>query len=89
VIVAGNPTATPEFFPLFGGQTWEYSPSGWQKTIRGDGIVSHTDSLIPGAKMAVLPTDPTVLNGTPAEYCHLRLPGNPEVVEQVIRFLRE
>jgi pimeloyl-ACP methyl ester carboxylesterase len=89
VIVAGNPTATPEFFPLFGGQTWEYSPSGWQKTVRGDGIVSHADSLIPGAKMAVLPADPTMLNDAPAEYCHLRLPGNPEVVEQVIRFLRE
>lgn len=89
VIVAGNITATPEFFPLFEGRTWEYSSSGWQKTVLGDGIVAHTDSIIPGAEMAVLPADPTMLNCAPGDYCHLRLPGNPEVVERVIRFLRE
>ena len=89
VIVAGNTTGTPDFFPLFKGQTWEYSSAGWQKTAHGDGIVSHADSLIPGAEMAVLPADPTVLYGAVSDYCHVRLPGNPEVVEQVIRFLRE
>ena len=58
-------------------------------TARGDGIVSHTDSHMPGADVAVLPNDPMALNKAPLDYCHLRLPGNPEVVEQVIRFLRE
>ena len=89
VIVAGNATGTPDFFPLFGGQTWTYSPGGWQMTARGDGIVSHTDSHMPGADVAVLPDDPAALSLVPSNYCHLRLPGNPEVAEQVIRFLRE
>jgi pimeloyl-ACP methyl ester carboxylesterase len=89
VIVAENITAIPEFFPLFKGQTWEYSSSGWKKTVCGDGIVSHTDSIISGAEVAVLPADPTMLHCSPEEYCHVRLPGNPEVVEQVIRYLRE
>ncbi|WP_245619284.1 hypothetical protein [Methanogenium cariaci] len=49
----------------------------------------HADSRLPGADVAVLPENPTVLNAAAADYCHLRLPGNPEVAEQVIRFLRE
>ncbi len=89
VIVAGNTTGTPDFFPLFKGQTWEYSSGDWQMTARGDGIVSHADSCMPGAEVAMLPSDPTVLDMDAVEYCHVRLPGNPEVVEQVIRFLRE
>jgi len=89
VIVAGNHTGTPEYFPLFDGQTWAYSQGEWQMTARGDGIVSHADSHMPGADVAVLPNDPTALNSAPLDYCHLRLPGNPEVVEQVIRFLQE
>ena len=89
VIVAGNTTGTPDFFPLFKGQTWAYTREGWQMTAHGDGIVSHLDSHIAGAKMAILPDDPTALNVAASDYCHLRLPGNPEVVEQVIRFLRE
>ena len=89
VIVGGNVTGTPDFFPLFNGQTWEYSPDGWQMTARGDGIVSHADSCMPGADVAMLPDDPTVLNVAASDYCHVRLPGNPEVVEQVIRFLRK
>jgi pimeloyl-ACP methyl ester carboxylesterase len=89
VIVAGNVTGTPDFFPLFKGQTWAYSPDGWQLTAHGDGIVPHADSRLPGADVAVLPENPTVLNAAAADYCHLRLPGNPEVAEQVIRFLRE
>ncbi|KAF1077229.1 triacylglycerol lipase [Methanogenium sp. MK-MG] len=89
VIVAENVTGTPDFFPLFGGQTWAYSSGGWQQTAHGDGIVPHADSCMPGAEVAVLPDDPTALDAAAADYCHLRLPGNPEVAEQVIQFLRE
>lgn len=89
VIVAGNVTETPTLFPLFSGKTWAYSSGKWQLTAHGDGIVPHVDSCMPGADVAVLPNDPAVLDAAAEEYCHIRLPGNSEVAEQVIRFLRE
>lgn len=89
VIVGGNMTGTTEFFPLFDGRTWEYAAGVWSMTTRGDGIVSHSDSCMAGAEVTVLPKDPAVLAAEPVEYCHLRLPGNPEVIETVVLLLRE
>jgi hypothetical protein len=57
-------------------------------TYSGDGIVPLSDSLLPGAAMEVLPADPSTLDGDAAQYCHIRLPRAPEVVERVVGYLR-
>ena len=89
IIVGGNTTGTTDFFPLFDGRTWEYASGEWSLTTRGDGIVSHSDSCMAGAEVTVLPKDPASLAADPVEYCHLSLPGNPEVIETVVLLLRE
>ncbi|MDD4315515.1 alpha/beta fold hydrolase [Methanoculleus sp.] len=88
ILLGANLTATPAFFPAFGGRTWEIAPDGkWRATYAGDGIVPHIDSYLPGARMDVLPADPTFLARDPEHYCHTRLPRNPEVVARVRDYL--
>ncbi|MDD3934248.1 esterase/lipase family protein [Methanoculleus sp. UBA303] len=88
IVLAANLTATPAFFPVFGGRTWELAPGGeWRTTYAGDGIVPHTDSYLPGAGLDILPADPGNLARHPEHYCHTMLPRNPEVVARVMEYL--
>jgi len=89
IICAGNLSRTPAFFPAFYGKTWEGSPaSGWQQTYAGDGIVPHSDSILPGATLDILPHDPSVLEHSSDEYCHIKLPRNQEVIDRIIGYLK-
>jgi len=89
IICAENLTRAPGFFPSFNGKTWEASPSGgWQETYAGDGIVPHSDSVLTGAAVEILPANPAVLEGCSDDYCHIRLTRNPEVVDRVMGYLK-
>ncbi len=88
VIMSANRTEMPGFFPLFEGKTWVFEPDGtWQTTYAGDGIIPHADSYLPGAGYDILPLDPAMLHREPETYCHLRLPGNPEVIDRILEYL--
>ncbi|MGB8220838.1 MAG: acetyltransferase [Methanoregula sp.] len=90
LLCAENTTCTPSFFPCFEGKTCELQPDGnWHMTYSGDGIVPHSDSVLPGAAIEILPADPAALDGDAAQYCHIRLPRAPEVVERVLGYLRQ
>ncbi len=89
VLCAENITRTPSFFPCFDGKTCELQPDGsWRMTYAGDGIVPLADSVLPGAVIEVLPVDPATFDGDAAQYCHIRLPRAPEVVDRVVEYLR-
>ncbi len=89
IILTANKTAVPGFFPPFNGRTWEFSDNGtYCPTYLGDGIVPHSDSVIKGAIVEILPKDPGILEHAGDRYCHIRLPGNPEVVETIVGYLR-
>ena len=83
-----NLTFASGFFPSFDGKTWEGSPEGgWQKTYAGDGIVPHSDSVLTGATVEILPANPAVMENCSDDYCHIHLPRNPEVVDRVMWYL--
>ncbi|HQD26934.1 MAG TPA: alpha/beta fold hydrolase [Methanoculleus thermophilus] len=89
LLLAANRTQTPAFFPAFGGRTWEIDPNGgWRTTYAGDGIVPHTDSYLPGARVDLLPEDPGSLARHPEHYCHIMLPRNPEVIARITVLLK-
>ena len=89
LLCAENITGTSSFFPCFDGKTCELQPDGsWHMTYAGDGIVSHIESVLPGAALEILPASPTALEGDAGQYCHIRLPRAPEVVERVVGYLR-
>jgi hypothetical protein len=56
-------------------------------TYAGDGIVPYADSVLPGATMEILPSDPAALEKNAGQYCHLQLPRAPEVVDRVVDYL--
>lgn len=90
IIVTANPGGTPAFFPLFEGKTWDINvEGGWHETWDGDGIVSHTESRLPGVTLDILPLDPaespTLL--PPDHYCHIKLPKNPLIIERIMQYL--
>ncbi|MEI7434347.1 MAG: acetyltransferase [Methanomicrobiales archaeon] len=90
IILSTNLTQTPDLFPQFKGKTPEILPDGtWHLTWEGDGIVTHSDSHLPGAEIVILPKDMGNFNQFPDHYSHSKLPRNSEVVEQVIRFLKK
>ena len=90
LILAANPSAAPGFFPCFDGQTWESDGrGGWRRTCAGDGIVAHSESVIPGAAVDILPFDPSVLKNCGDQYCHIKLPRSPEAVERVLFYLNQ
>ncbi len=89
-ILTANTTADPGFFPLLDGKTWAFSrDTGWETTYLGDGIVPHTDSLLPGAHHDILPVDPVHFGCRPFYYCHVNLPKNTEVLNRVKAYLHE
>ncbi|HVP94547.1 MAG TPA: acetyltransferase [Methanoregulaceae archaeon] len=90
ILLTANKTADPGFFPPFDGKTWEFSGTGtFSPTYLGDGIVPHSDSVMKGAIVEILPKDPGILEHSGDRYCHTRLPGNPEVVETVVGYLKK
>jgi hypothetical protein len=90
LLCAENITRTSSFFPCFEGKTCELQPDGtWHMTFAGDGIVPHADSVLPGAALEILPASPTTLDGDAGQYCHIRLPRAPEVVERVVSYLHQ
>jgi triacylglycerol lipase len=88
LILTRNLSKTPDFFSLFEGKTWQFSPmNGWVQTYEGDGIVPHTDSFLPGADHRLLPASPGPFICSPHLYSHLHLPNNPEVIDEVMLYL--
>jgi pimeloyl-ACP methyl ester carboxylesterase len=88
ILCAENITRTPLFFPCFEGKTCELQPGcRWRMTYAGDGIVPHTDSVLSGATIEILPSDPAVFDENPGQYCHLHLPRAPDVVDRVMGYL--
>ena len=79
ILCAENITHNPSFFPCFEGKTCELQPGGrWRMTYAGDGIVPRTDSVLPGADMEILPSDPAALEKDAGQYLPpSSLPGLP------------
>ncbi|MFA5331254.1 MAG: acetyltransferase [Methanoregula sp.] len=89
IICAENRSKNPGFFPCFDEKTCELLPEGgWQMTYAGDGIVPVRESVLPGATLSILPSDPGLLAKNPKQYCHIFLPRAPETVESVIGYLK-
>lgn len=90
IILTANKTGDAGFFPPFKGKTWELSDGGtFRTTYLGDGIVSHSDSVIKGASVEILPKNRSALEQYGDQYCHIRLPGNPEVIETILAYLKQ
>jgi len=88
LVCAENITKSPSFFPCFEGKTWELLPDGSRgMTYAGDGIVPHSDSVLPGTILDIVPAHPVMLEKDPIMYCHIRLPQCQEVVNRVVNFL--
>jgi len=90
IIVTANPGGNPDFFPLFGGKTWDLARDGrWQETYEGDGIVPHSESCLPGISLDILPLDQDASARLPPpdQYCHINLPKNPAVIERIMQYL--
>lgn len=90
VIVTANPAGLEAFFPWFEGRTWELAEDGaWQRTLRGDGVVAHAESALPGVPLEVFAPDsgggrPRI---PPQQFCHIRLTWNPAVIDRVAEYL--
>jgi triacylglycerol lipase len=90
IIVTANPDGRPDFFPLFGGKTWDFNgDGGWTETWDGDGIVPHSESHLPGITLDILPFGPDDSDrlSPPDQYCHINLPKNPVVIKQIMQYL--
>ena len=90
VIVTGNPAALDAFFPWFGGRTWELGEGGrWGRTLNGDGVVAHSEAVLPGVPLEVVAPEPDGGAPTipPHHFCHIRLPRNPVVIDRVMEHL--
>ena len=87
-ILSENITRKEQFFPVLGGKTWVFMPDGtWQMTWAGDGVIPHTDSIMPGIDHEIIPADLRLFESSPDRYCHSSLPKNSEVIECVVRSL--
>jgi triacylglycerol lipase len=90
VIVAGNPAAVEEFFPWFGGRTWELDGGGrYRQTLHGDGVVANAESALPGVPLEALAPgqDGDGRQIAPHHFCHIQLPRNPAVIDRVMECL--
>ncbi|MFY9800425.1 MAG: acetyltransferase [Methanoregula sp.] len=90
IIVTGNPGDVPGFFPWFRGKTWEMDDDGrYRATLKGDGVVAHRESELPGISLEVLSASPDGEDHLPApdQYCHINLPRNPVVIERIMHYL--
>ncbi len=88
IIVTANPEGYDDFFPWFGGKTWEIRKDGtYYATLDGDGVVPHRESRLPNAALDVLPADLGTGLASPSEYCHINLPRNPLVIDRIMEYL--
>jgi triacylglycerol lipase len=90
IIVTANPGGIPEFFPLFGGKTWERTGiRKFRQTLEGDGIVAHAESVLPGISLDVIPAMPDTGGNLPPvnQYCHINLTKNPKVNDRIMEYL--
>jgi triacylglycerol lipase len=90
IIVTANPGGVTEFFPLFGGKTWEMTKGReFRQTLKGDGIVAHADSLLPGISLDIIPVSAVTGDDLPPahQYCHINLTKNPLVNDRVMHYL--
>lgn len=89
MIVTENRILQEEFFPPFQGKTWEFQNGTWNISYAGDGVVPHVDSYLPGAGFDILPAEPFTGTIPPGLYCHTMLPGNPEIIDRIVTYLRD
>lgn len=92
MIVTANPFSIPAFFPFFEGKTYESSKSGgYFMTGNGDGIVTHTESTIPGVSLDIIPADQgDTMDMIPIDhYCHINLLRNIRVLERIMEYLTD
>ena len=90
IIVTANPGGRPDFFPLFGGKTWDLNRDGsWQETLDGDGIVPHSESCLPGMSLDILPLNLDIVSRLPPpdQYGHIHLPKNRIVIKRILQYL--
>jgi len=90
IIVTANPEGMQEFFPLFGGKTWEMTGgSEFRQTLEGDGIVAHAESLLPGISLDVIPATRERGDHLPPAnlYCHISLTKNPLINDRIMHYL--
>ena len=90
IIVTGNPEGTPDFFPVFAGRTWEIGDDGrYRLTLAGDGVVAHSESVIPGISLDIIPPGPDASGQYPRPdlFCHINLPKNPVIIDRIMQYL--
>lgn len=90
IIVTANPGGVPEFFPLFEGKTWEMTGTEvFRQTLNGDGIVAHTESILPGISMDIIPLSGEGEGNLPpaGQYCHINMTKNPRVNDRIMFYL--
>ena len=90
IIVTGNPEGTPDFFPLFSGKTWEIGDDGrYRQTFAGDGVVAHSESVLPGISLDIIPPGPDASGQYPRPdlFCHINLPKNPAIIDRIMQYL--
>jgi pimeloyl-ACP methyl ester carboxylesterase len=90
IIVTGNPEGIPGFFPLFAGKTWEIGTDGrYRQTFAGDGVVAHSESILPGISLDIIPPGPDASGRYPRPdlFCHINLPRNPAVIDRIMQYL--
>lgn len=90
VIVTENPAGLDTFFPWFGGKTWELDEcGGWRQTLHGDGVVAHSESVLPRVPLEILAPGPDGGGRQipPHHFCHIQLPRNPAVIDRVMEHL--
>jgi len=87
-ILSRNITRTESFFPILGGRTWVFGRDGsWDTTWDGDGVIPHSDSIMPGIQPEIIPMDTSLFLHCPHQFCHGNLPKNPEVIHSAILHL--
>jgi triacylglycerol lipase len=92
VIVTANPEGIPGFFPRFAGRTWERGNDGrYRQTLEGDGVVAHSESLLPGISLDIIPPgpDPSGQYLRPDLFCHINMPKNPAVMDRIMQYLTD
>ena len=92
MIVTENPAGLDAFFPWFGGRTWELDECGrWRQTLHGDGVVAHSESVLPGVPLEVLApgSDGDARRIPPLHFSHIQSPRNTAVIDRVMEHLTQ
>ena len=90
VIVTANPEGIPGFFSLFAGKTREMGDDDrYRQTLKGDGFVPHSESVLLGISLDIIPPGPDASGQYPRPdlFCHINIPKNPAVIECIMKYL--